>query len=595
MTFKIKQNDYNYSRTVDKNVFPNKKLDGNKGSKEKFFSFVDGQRAKIFAKTQPSFSKEKISSLGLAIRSEGGSGVAALRGIITAPIPGWAGSKGYPDVPNSPSIQSLGCISAALLPAGAVRLHSGVKKTCRAYQINDKVGVFLGTNDLLVGGLQMTSGISSSVSRAFAIKTMVNPLNKPPSRITVGFKSAGNYASSFYYFLLAVIDFVGRGMFGLWGTSAFKAEYEQKRKTRGSIDYLRKNLCLTQGSTKEALYGKTDKDFEKSGREYLRPFGEKNLEHLQKHGKVRIIGSMDNALIDRFVEKYLDKQTIKKLGKEAFIEKMKASKCNEMQRVFGDKGFKKVLEILQKPGVKAEEVDKIVLDSIDTVQAVRNKRIVVYSVGAIATALMFAFTGGIGALVLGVALICFYLGDAYLAYKNLEGMKNAVDSPPGRFDKLFPAVGIGVAVTSVALTVAFAAASIGSMGIVPLVVGLVFSILLLMRSGYHMHIIDKQKENYCEQILKKKQITLEEFDYICKYKPRHGIVDKTLVDKLPVEDRTSIKQLIAASNQNGEDRMHLASELHKIKLEEQFIKDLWGRKEDRHWFGVGIPGRMIAC
>jgi hypothetical protein len=527
------------------------------------------KRGAVFTKPLPISNKQILSTLGSAIRSEAAADITALR--VTASIPSFGSVSGCSTALNSVPMQAIGYFSVMGVPAAALRMESALKKTNEARQIDDRAGMLLGVNEGISAASQATQGLSGVMSRTFSIEGLFK-LQGPSQSLGTGTKLTGSIASVISYGFSLFGELISRGIFGLWGTSAFETEYRQMMSAGRSLEYLSDRYGLTI----EDLPEKTDADLEKAGLSYLRPFARRNIELLKREGTLNDTRKLTDQRVDDFVKRYLGgNKAVRTIGAEQIMTKEKLKRQAEMKRHLGDKGFKAVLAAINNPQIRSEEVDKIVLQNIDITQTARNKRILLYTVGAIATALMFVFTGGIGAAVLASVMLGIYLVDAYMSHQKLEELRTTQDISPAAFDKVFPMAGIGIALTAIAFTTLCVILSIGSMGTFPLVVGLIGASLLLLQSAHHLDVINEKQEIYCKHLMKKEEVTLDEFAFLCQHMPKGKATDKAILEKINEGEKDRLQAFMELILTKGRDGMLKAVKLRKEQIETELAKALY--------------------
>lgn len=544
----------------------------------------------LFApKPQPVASS--LSSMGFACQSEINDFSAFSRTAAGLPIKQWMDSKFYPDTPNSPLLQLLGFTTGTHGPLGIYNTYQSIQATKEALRVGDKRGAALGVNDVLTSAAQAGLGFGYDGIRVGAVAQMVHPHSERWADFTNQFGMVGNISGAALYGLVAVGEFMNHP------ARIFKKSLEEKLvNTANKVDYLKNRLGLDEKKLRaKALKDKTPEDLRREGLEALRPFAQRNVELLQKHQKVRLTGSMRSEDLDHLVSRYLGSKVIEEQGRMALVEKMRAKKVRKMVRELGgEEGYKAAMEAVLKPGAKNAEVEKIVLAKIDENKWNRNKRILLFGAGAVVMTLMCIFTAGVAAAVLAGLYALVALGELYLSHQRVKAMAEE-RTAPGTWDKVIPALSIGLAVGGVVAS--FVLASVFSFGIAPLIIGVVIAALWIGRNIYHFYAIDKRRENYMEDVLAKKTISIQEMAYLAEYLPEAKLLVSGVVDKLPKADREAIKKHLRNlanepdfSSQNYGKKLKEAIKRHDAKLEAELVKNFWGKQNERNW----MPPGMIA-
>jgi hypothetical protein len=544
----------------------------------------------------------RFSSMGHAANSLNSDVSGAYRTVLTAPIPGWSASPNYPDMPNSPLFQAMGGTTALHSLWGIKNFVESIGDGLESRKIGDTTGVGLAVTGALTSASQAGMGIGYSVVRANNIGQFFSPSGTPLDKFAPAFTDVGSGMGTALYGFATIGEAVK-----LKSSADFTSEYQAKKSVGAKAKYLKESFGLDRTELQdEALSEATATDIEKAGFEYLRPLAKRNIELLQKHGKLAPMRiTAENT--DEYIKKFLGSgnednglTAVKVVGQEVLIERLRAKRCAKMGRALGDKGFKVVLEQIQnasklkgKKAVKAaDKLNKIVLGELDTVKSSRKKRLAAYAIGAITMGILGFLTGGGAIAALLVVAAVLYTGVAlyefYLSYQAFEEQRKATDAPPGRYDEYLAALP-GIAVATLTLTLA----GIFSLGTIPLVIGVIGGVLMLGRSLMNGYAVRERRENYCNALMAKKEITFDEFVYIVENSPAKKILEHNPLLKLAKKEKKAIERLKSAdtSGRTEKEKLLEAIEKRKIEHEKEVAEALWSKSKTTNW--VGAPMMIL--
>ncbi len=566
------------------------------GVLEKTFLRTEGGKSKVFT---PLSSKEKVedrrvtaidskvnklfipgsapiepvlSHMGLSAQEWAINFSLAVREASSLPIPLWMGEPIYPDLPKSIDYQWLGFSTATDALYGLFGFYEASHDFANARHLGDKRGQRIAAADMgLMAGL-MGVGVTFSGLHATGIGEVIHPGAENWTQMHERFELGGNIAASAGYTFAAL----GEGL-----RYSEVASFEKKFiKQANKVEYLRKRIGLNREKLEDkALKGKSGDDFYKAALEELRPLAKRNIKLLQKHGKIPDRVSITAEKIDQSLEKRLGKEALKEYGKGVLIRKLQEKKIAKMSRVLGGKeDLIKVLGALQNC---PKEVERIVLAKLDEHSLSRIKRIALYAVGAIVLGLLCYFTAGVPLIILTMAFVAVAICELTISYHRFMHEMDQ-RTAPGRYDRLAPILGIALVTSGFVISVVFA--TVFSLGVAPLILGFLISAAWIKAHNFHLFAIEKRRENYMETVLVKKQISLEEFSYLCKYLPEEKLNVAEIMKKIPEVERKAL------------DRLLKEQESDKAPIGKRYLKAIKLRQEEAEkasveWFWKHGYGR----
>ncbi len=546
---------------------------------------ITTQKAKLFTKHPSHTLEHNVTRMSTRFQSEMSDYSAFIRTAAALPIDSWMASKWYPDAPNSTLLATLGMTTASHAPMGMYNFHLCDKAIDQAEAIGDKTGARLARFDKWGTSVAQTGlGVGFTGIRVTTIGQTVHPTSAAWAQAGTVTGYVGNTFGALLYLTAGFDSLWERGFCGLFGTSAFEKKYKAKATKKERVAYLKNRLGLDLKKLEiKAVKGQ---DLYKKGLDFLRPFAKRNIELAVKHGKVAVENGTDiDALADRVIKKFHTKEEIQQVGKDTLIQKLRDKKIQKMQRLIGSEAVKKTIQALAKEKVSKTEVDKIVLGEIGKIQLTRTQKFLFYAGIAVATMiLMSIFLTGWGAVAAAILFAVVSLVEIYYDHQKTAALTNDFTAPPGRHDKVVPA--LGAILTAVGIGVSFVLASVFSMGIVPLAIGVAIGVTFIIKYIHDIYLVDKRRDGYCQHLLQRQgNISLEEFKYLSTYMSEKEIVKHQPHHKLAEEDRKAIeKDLLHYPGLSMKERYLKAIEHHKERLEKRYIDELWKKQEYRRAF-----------
>jgi hypothetical protein len=531
---------------------------------------ADEQRVKFFTAPHDASYEPGLTSHGLKGQSLVNDSGAFLRTVGAMPFSSWTGSPYYPDAPNSPGFEIMGYTTATHSPLGALNIYRTAQGVKRSYDIGDKKGFKLGLLDLGTSVAQEGLGIGYAGYRTATIGSVVQPHNPHWGQLSQSFGLAGNIGGSVLY--------AGAALSNLWSIDRnFMKKYQEK----GGVEYMRRRLGLDFEALQEkALKDKTPEELEKAGMEHLKAFAKKNIELLRQRG---FDPEVENE--EEFIQKFLSPEEIREAGEIAFIDKLREKKTEKMSRAIGEEGVRALTRLFSEDReIDKAEVDKIVLVGLDKTNSWRYFRAGVYTVGIAAMILLCIFTAGTPLIVACVLYAAVALGEVIIAIQGLNQQSNMRDVAPGKNEKIVPY--LGIAGTLIGVAVMITLASVFSMGIAPIALGLALAVVYLALYGYHLHTINQRREEHCRYLMEEKQgeLSLEEFKYICTYMPDKELAFNSPLERLGQTNRKAIEEFMADPENRAKswrDSLFYGLSRRQEQIEDEYTHEFWNRYQER--------------
>jgi hypothetical protein len=527
-----------------------------------------GSGAQFFRAPEKDAYASRVTKHGVAGHTAVDDSGSFLRSVSSIPIDSWTSSPFYPDAPNSHSFAVLGQMSVTNVALGALNLYKTAKETVKSHDIGDKKGFRLKLLELGTTFGQVGSGLISEGYSTATIGTMVsaNPIWKS---IATPLGLAGNITASALYVGSAISDLF-----------SIDYDFEEKYEKKGGVDYMRRRLGLDEDALeKKALKDRSASDLAQAGIEYLKPFAKRNLKLLQKHGHDPKVKNEEE-----FIRTFLEADEIALAGENSLVGHLAEKKAEKMSRAIGEESVKKLTKLYEESEPEKAEVDKIVLSGLKKTNRMRYMKVAIAIVGLASMLALCIFTSGMPVLVAGILYSIVALSGMVLSISGLVQLKKAKEEAPGVWEKLIPCVGIVGTTFGIGLQIAIA--SVFTMGIAPIAIGIGVALVYFGLYGYHIYTIDKRRQEHGQYLLdeKKRDCSLEEFNYLCRYMSDNDLAYNVSPDSLRDEDRAAILRFMRdekAKGKNWREMLLYAGQQRKREVEREYVDELWEKYRDR--------------
>lgn len=422
--------------------------------------------------------------------------------------------------------QASGLASGLSAVVGAVQMKRDFENIAYSDAISDTKGSLLSRVSVLKSAALIGAGAGIAGFRGLAIFDAVKS-------ITPSFGSASLAGRASYGLL-----FVGILMYALFfaifavvsGIKIYEAA-KLKKKLDGKdvnqqIAVLQRLIKADPNNVLRKLEGKLGK--EKAKEELIREALATGKEGLRALMKELNMPEIPADQLDEIVKKVVSDDLLLVLGLQLKVQKVDAKKLAKMGRILNKEGMealrtldgKALVEAIQKSSTKKLTENSVLL--------------VIFVFGAIAMAAALAFAAGPGLVVAAVLMLVFSLMS--VAVDGYYLRQSYKDELPATQDKKMLIASTVLAVAALLTIIGLVASGVVTMGIVPLVAGLILTTIWLAQNGVTLAIMNRN-----EKLFKEKNPTLETFIEALKTEG-DGERIKIMLKNLPEEVRSGINE-----------------------------------------------------
>lgn len=446
--------------------------------------------------------------------------------------------------------QASGFASGLGAFVGAVQMQRAFESIAVSSAIADKRGVLLGRVSVLKDAAYIGGALGLTGFRAMAMFDAIKNIAPSPSsaslagRATYGIMIVGLVLYTLFFALLGVI-------------SGIKIYEGAKLKNKLKGKELKEQIAIVQRQLRadpEAILAKLQK---KLGTDTAR---QRLIELASKTGKDQLrtwlkelnIPEVSDEKLTEMVNKVVDNQDqLMALGLTMMTQSVQVKKLAKMGRILNKEGMEalktlsgaELVAAIQKGSTK-----KLVENSILTA---------IFVFGVITLIAAMVFSGGTALIVASVLMLLFTimaigLDGYYLAQSYKE-------EQPAQHDKRMLFISSAVAVAAALTIAALVASGVVTMGMAPLIAGLIVTLIWLAQNGITLAIMERN-----EKLFQEKNPTLEVFIQALK-EESDDLRLKRMLENLPPEIKKEI---------NGElnRQMMLATAIAMIRKVEEVKK-----------------------
>ncbi len=428
--------------------------------------------------------------------------------------------------------QATGFASGLGAFVGAVQMQRAFENIAVSSAIADKRGLLLGRVSVLKDAAYIGGALGLTGFRAIAIFDAIKNIAPSPSsaslagRATYGIMIVGLVLYTLFFALLGVI-------------SGIKIYEGAKLKNKLKGKELSEQIAILQRQLKadpEAILAKLQKKLgTDTARQKLIDLASKTgTDQLRTWLKELNIPEVSDEKLADMVKQVVDNQDqLMAFGLEMMTQSVQVKKLAKMGRILNKEGMEalKELSALTENSKGAELVEAI--------QKGANKKLVENSIltaifvfGVITLVAAMVFSGGTALIVASVLMLLFTimaigLDGYYLAQSYKE-------EQPAQHDKRMLLISSAVAVASALTIAALVASGVVTMGVVPLIAGLIVTLIWLGQNGITLAIMNRN-----EKLFQEKNPTLEVFIQALK-EERDDLRLKRMLENLPAEIKKEI-------------------------------------------------------
>jgi len=491
---------------------------------------------------------------------------------------------------DSPAFSSVGLTTGFNSVQGAIAADKAYKRTQKAWKVGDMWGATEGFFDTLRGVTQSIGGMSYTALRPLSIAASLKGADTSSiqaatvlGKTTFLTGTIGNIFFGLFYFFMGACTGVN-----LFKIASFKRKLNKAQDLKEALPFLFKKLQVDPNKVYQKVLKEKNinKHLEEASVEAVADWLRSTVDDatLLKKAGMTFFGTYEER--KAFVEKFFDeiektqptdkndflnklglnqrdhkeifeaaknwnlfelnglKQILNKakLNKEIKVARATSGECLQLiKEAEESKLFERLTSYDKKIAAAAQQETQGILEKIKSAisrNLLINSAFFVSAVaGVLATILMFIFTGGIGALVVGalflVVCAAMLIGDGYCLHLGLQ------DGVPGKHDKKLVAVNTVVCFLSIAVVIALMATGIVGLflGSIALIIGLAW----FVNNGYALMKLQRKEENYFAS-----HPTLQSFfDLLQKAEETKNYERVSeIFRKLPKEEKTAIKDIL---------------------------------------------------
>lgn len=432
--------------------------------------------------------------------------------------------------------QASGLASGLSAVVGAVQLNRDFKNIAYSDAINDSKGSLLGRVSVLKNASLIGAGVGIAGFRGLSLFDAVK--NITPSFGSASLAGRASYGLLFVGILLYALFFA---VFAV--VSGVKVYEGAKLKKKLDGKDLRQQIAVLQRLIKADSKVVLEKLESKLGKEAAKEAlineallsGKEGLRALMKElNMAQVTDDQLEAIVKGVMSTATGKEEISDLlmviGLQLKVQKVDAKKLAKMGRILNKEGMEALQAI--KNGAVSEAL-------IETIQKSSTKKLtensillVIFVFGVVAMAAALAFAAGPGIIVAAVLMLVFSLMSVAVDGYYLKQSYN--DELPATHDKKLLAASTVLAVITLLTIVALVASGVVTMGIVPLVAGLILTTIWLAQNGVTLAIMNRN-----ERLFKEKHPTLETFIEALETEG-DGARIKTMLENFPKEVKGEI-------------------------------------------------------